>query len=38
MLYESLLLLAVVFLAGFVFVGLTHGASTGLVKLAFQLT
>lgn len=37
MLYESLLLLAVVFLAGFVFVGLTHGVGTGLVKLAFQL-
>lgn len=37
MLYESLLLLAVVFLAGFVFVGLTHGAATGWVKFAFQL-
>ena len=37
MLYESLLLLAVVFLAGFVFVGLTHGAGAGLVKLTFQL-
>lgn len=37
MLYESMLLLAVVFLAGFIFVGLTHGAPTGWVKLAFQL-
>jgi uncharacterized RDD family membrane protein YckC len=37
MLYESLLLLAVVFLAGFIFVGLTHGVSSGLAKLAFQL-
>ena len=37
MLYESLLLLAVVFLAGFVFVSLTHGDSSGPVRLAFQL-
>lgn len=37
MLYESLLLLAVIFLAGFVFVGLTHGATSGVARLAFQL-
>lgn len=37
MLYESLLLLAVLFLAGFIFVGLTHGANSSPVKLAFQL-
>lgn len=37
MLYESLLLLAVVFLAGFVFVSLTRGDSAAPVKLAFQV-
>lgn len=37
MLYESFLLLAVVFLAGFVFVSLTQGATSAPVKLVFQL-
>lgn len=37
MLYESLLLVAVLFLAGFLFVGLTHGSTTQLVRAAFQI-
>lgn len=37
MLYESLLLLAVLFLAGFVFVGLTHDATSGAMRLIFQV-
>lgn len=36
MLYESLLLLAVIFLASFVFVSLTQGDRSAAVKLAFQ--
>lgn len=36
MLYESLLLLAVVFLAGFLFVSLTHGDRSAAVRLVFQ--
>jgi uncharacterized RDD family membrane protein YckC len=36
MLYESLLLLAVIFLAGFVFVSLTRGDSSAPVRLVFQ--
>ncbi|PWB49105.1 MAG: hypothetical protein C3F18_10710 [Nitrosomonadales bacterium] len=37
MLYESLLLLAVLFLAGFLFVGLTLGSTTQLVRSVFQV-
>lgn len=37
MLYESLLLLAVLFLAGFLFVGLTLGSTTPLVRGVFQV-
>jgi uncharacterized RDD family membrane protein YckC len=37
MLYESLLLLATVFLAGFLFVGLTRGANTPPVIVALQV-
>lgn len=37
MLYESLLLLAVIFLAAFLFVGLTRGANSPLVMGALQL-
>lgn len=36
MLYESLLLLAVVFLAGFLFVSLTRGDNSAAVRLVFQ--
>ncbi|MFA7316344.1 MAG: RDD family protein [Sulfuricella sp.] len=37
MLYESLLLVAVLFLAGFLFVGLTQGSTTSLARGAFQI-
>lgn len=37
MLYESLLLVAVLFLAGFLFVGLTLGSTTPLVRAVFQI-
>lgn len=37
MLYESILLLAVVFLAGFLFVSLTRGDNSAVVRLAFQV-
>ncbi len=37
MLYESLLLVAVLFLAGFLFVGLTQGSTTSLARGAFQV-
>lgn len=37
MLYEALLLLAVLFLAGFLFVGLTLGSTTPLVRGLFQI-
>lgn len=37
MLYESLLLVAVLFLAGFLFVGLTLGSTTPLVRVVFQI-
>lgn len=37
MLYESLLLVAVLFLAGFLFIGLTLGSTTPLVRVVFQI-
>ncbi len=37
MLYESLLLVAVLFLAGFLFAGLTLGSTTPLVRVVFQI-
>lgn len=37
MLYESLLLGAVLFLAGFLFVGLTQGSTTSLARGVFQV-
>lgn len=37
MLYEALLLLAVLFLAGFLFVGLTLGSTAPLVRGLFQI-
>lgn len=37
MLYESLLLVAVLFLAGFLFVGLTQGSTTSLARGVFQV-
>lgn len=37
MLYESLLLVAVLFLAGFLFIGLTQGNTAPLVRWAFQI-
>jgi uncharacterized RDD family membrane protein YckC len=37
MLYESLLLVAVLFLAGFLFVGLTQGSTLPLVRVVFQI-
>ncbi len=37
MLYESLLLVAVVFMAGFLFVGLTLGSTTALARGVFQV-
>lgn len=37
MLYESLLLIAVIFLAGFLFVGLTQGSTSALARGVFQI-
>lgn len=37
MLYESILLLAVIFLAGFLFVSLTRGDNSTVVRLTFQV-
>jgi uncharacterized RDD family membrane protein YckC len=37
MLYESLLLVAVLFLAGFLFAGLTLGSTMPLVRVVFQI-
>lgn len=37
MLYESLLLVAVMFLAGFLFVGLTLGSTAPLARVVFQI-
>ncbi len=37
MFYESVLLLAVIFLAGFLFVSLTRGNTSAVVRLVFQV-